>query len=53
MVLVRSGEMFGDPVVFSLAILLVLYTATMIGVAVEISFFRSRANKKNIPRSNP
>ena len=39
----RSGEMFGDPVVFSLAILLVLYTATMIGVAVEISFFRSRA----------
>ena len=39
----RSGEMFGDPVLFSLAVLLVLYTATMIGVAVEISFFRSRA----------
>ena len=39
----RSGQMFGDPVLFSLTVLLVLYTATMIGVAVEISFFRSRA----------
>jgi hypothetical protein len=39
----RSGEVFGDPVLFSLTVLLVLYTATMIGVAVEISFFRSRA----------
>ena len=44
----RSGEMFGDPVIFSLAILLVLYTATMIGVAVEISFFRSRAESVRI-----
>ncbi len=39
----RSGQIFGDPVLFSLTVLLVLYTATMIGVAVEISFFRSRA----------
>ena len=31
------------PSLESLAVLLVLYTATMIGVAVEISFFRSRA----------
>lgn len=44
----RSGEMFGDPVIFSLAILLVLYTATMIGVAVEISFFRSRAESVRV-----
>ncbi len=39
----RSGQMFGDPVIFSLTVLLVLYTATIIGVAVEISFFRYRA----------
>jgi len=39
----RSGQMFGDPVLFSLTVLLILYTATLIGVAVEISFFRSRA----------
>ena len=48
----RSGEMFGDPVIFSLAILLVLYTATMIGVAVEISFFRSRAEAVRIKFQN-
>ena len=48
----RSGEMFGDPVIFSLAILLVLYTATMIGVAVEISFFRSRAESVRIKFQN-
>ncbi len=29
--------------IFSLTVLLVLYTATIIGVAVEISFFRYRA----------
>jgi len=39
----RSDSMFGDPVLFSLTVLLVLYTATIIGVAVELSFFRSRA----------
>lgn len=44
----RSGEMFGDPVIFSLTVLLVLYTATIIGVAVEISFFRSRAEPVRI-----
>ena len=48
----RSGEMFGDPVIFSLAILLVLYTATMIGVAVEISFFRSRAESVRVKFQN-
>ena len=41
----RSGEMFGDPVIFSLLILLVLYTATMIGVAVEISFFGDQGQR--------
>ena len=48
----RSGEMFGDPVIFSLAILLVLYTATMIGVAVEISFFRYRAESVRVKFQN-
>ena len=38
----RSNELFGDPVVFSLSVLLVLYTATIIGVTVELSFFHSR-----------
>ena len=41
----RSNELFGDPVVFSLSILLVLYTATIIGVTVELSFFRSRGKE--------
>ena len=38
----RSNELFGDPVLFSLSVLLVLYTATIIGVIVELSFFHSR-----------
>ena len=38
----RYNDLFGDPVVFSLSVLLVLYTATIIGVTVELSFFRSR-----------
>ena len=41
----RSNELFGDPVVFSLSILLVLYTATIIGIIVELSFFRSRGKE--------
>ena len=39
----RTDDLFGDPVVFSLSVLLVLYTATIIGVTVELGFFRSRA----------
>ena len=41
----RSNDLFGDPVVFSLSVLLVLYTATIIGVTVELSFFRSRGKE--------
>ena len=41
----RSDELFGDPVIFSLSVLLVLYTATIIGVTVELSFFRSRGTQ--------
>ena len=41
----RSNELFGDPVVFSLSVLLVLYTATIIGVTVELSFFRFRGKE--------
>jgi len=41
----RSNELFGDPVVFSLSVLLVLYTATIIGVTVELSFFRLRGKE--------
>ena len=44
----RSGQMFGDPVLFALTVLLVLYTATIIGVAVEMSFFRYRAESIRI-----
>ena len=40
----RSGDLLGDPVVFSTSVLLVLYTATIIGVAVEYAFFVSRSN---------
>ena len=31
--------------VFSLSVLLVLYTATIIGITVELSFFRSRGKE--------
>ena len=41
----RYNDLFGDPVVFSLSVLLVLYTATIIGVTVELSFFRSRGKE--------
>jgi hypothetical protein len=41
----RSNELFGDPVVFSLSVLLVLYTATIIGITVELSFFRFRGKQ--------
>lgn len=41
----RSNELFGDPVVFSLSVLLVLYTATIIGVTLELSFFRIRGKE--------
>jgi len=40
----RSGDLLGDPVVFSTSVLLVLYTATIIGVAVEYAFFVSRSD---------
>lgn len=39
----RTNDLFADPVLFSLSVLLVLYTATIIGVTVELGFFRSRA----------
>ena len=41
----RPNDLFGDPVVFSLSVLLVLYTATIIGITVELSFFRSRGKE--------
>ncbi len=41
----RSGDLLGDPVVFSISVLLVLYTATIIGVAVEFAFFDSRSDR--------
>jgi len=39
---IRTGELFHDPVAFSISVLLVLYTATIIGITVEIVFFRTR-----------
>ena len=39
---IRDDTLFADPIFFSLAILLVLYTATIIGLMVEITFFRNR-----------
>ena len=39
----RTNDLFADPVLFALSVLLVLYTATIIGVTVELGFFRSRA----------
>lgn len=39
---IRTGELFQDPIAFSISVLLVLYTATIIGITVEIIFFRTR-----------
>ena len=41
---IRTGELLIDPVPFSISVLLVLYTATIIGITVEILFFRSRGD---------
>lgn len=41
---IRTGELLIDPVPFSISVLLVLYTATIIGITVEIVFFRNRGN---------
>ena len=41
---IRSDTLFVDPIIFSLSILLVLYTATIIGLMIEVTFFRNRAN---------
>ena len=42
---IRTGELLTDPVPFSISVLLVLYTATIIGITVEILFFRSRGEE--------
>ena len=39
---IRTGQLLIDPVAFSISVLLVLYTATIIGITVEILFFRNR-----------
>jgi len=39
---IRTGSLLIDPVPFSISVLLVLYTATIIGITVEIVFFRTR-----------
>ena len=39
---IRTGELLIDPVPFAISVLLVLYTATIIGITVEIIFFRNR-----------
>ena len=41
---IRTGQLLIDPVAFSISVLLVLYTATIIGIAVEIVFFRNRGS---------
>jgi len=41
---IRTGQLLIDPVPFSISVLLVLYTATIIGISVEIVFFRNRGN---------
>ena len=46
---IRYDELLQDPIAFSISVLLVLYTATIIGITVEIIFFRSRgADVKNM-----
>ncbi len=39
---IRTGDLLIDPVPFAISVLLVLYTATIIGITVEIVFFRNR-----------
>ena len=39
---IRTDELLADPVAFSISVLLVLYTATIIGITVELIFFRLR-----------
>ncbi|MEC9075705.1 MAG: hypothetical protein VYA94_02350 [Candidatus Thermoplasmatota archaeon] len=39
---IRTGELLLDPVPFSISVLVVLYTATIIGITVEVIFFRNR-----------
>ncbi len=41
---IRTGELLIDPVPFAISVLLVLYTATIIGITVEIVFFRNRGD---------
>ncbi len=41
---IRTGELLQDPVAFSISVLLVLYTATIIGITVELVFFRNRGD---------
>ena len=41
---ISSSEFISDPVVFSLSVLVVLYTATVVGILVELTFFSYRAN---------
>ena len=41
---IRTGELLIDPIPFSISVLIVLYTATIIGISVEIVFFRNRGN---------
>ncbi len=41
---IRTGELLIDPVPFAISVLLVLYTATIIGITVEIIFFRNRGD---------
>ena len=41
---IRTGELLIDPVPFAISVLLVLYTATIIGITVEIVFFRNRGS---------
>jgi|TARA_B110000914_G_C15472228_1_gene451222 hypothetical protein len=39
---IRTDPTLSDPVAFAISVLLVLYTATIIGITVELSFFRLR-----------
>ena len=39
---IRTDQSLVDPVAFSISVLLVLYTATVIGITVELIFFRLR-----------
>ena len=41
---IRSSDLVSDPVIFSLSVLVVLYTATVVGILVELTFFTYRAN---------